>query len=108
MIRRITDVTYLYLCQTADWQCIIEAEDEETAATIAIENAMAEENQEEKLGLTASVLVKKIQNNLYTQASEEDLQVFEFYCPMILANAGFHSEAKSLEEFLDNEKENIH
>lgn len=102
MIRRLTDITYLYLCQTADWQCIVEAEDEETAATLAVEKAIGleEDGEERKFGLTASILVKRIHNNLYYPAVEIEDSVFEFYCPMILANAGFHSEAKSLEDFL--------
>lgn len=103
MIREVNELKFLFLCQSADWQCIVEAENEEIAATMAVENIMVVDEVKEKFSLSNSVAVKKIQNNLF-QESEEEETVF-FYSPMILANAGFHSEAKALEELIDKDRE---
>ena len=98
MIRTINEEQFLFLCQCADWQCIVEAEDEDTAATIAMENIM---NDKEKRSLSAVIAIKKLQNNLFVSSMEEEVQTF--FSPLILANAGFHAEALKLQEFLDKQ-----
>jgi hypothetical protein len=98
MIRRINTLNFLYLCQSSDWQCIVESDSEENAATLAIENIMMTE-ESDKFSLTASIAIKKLDNNLFLD--EEENQIIEYYSPMILANAGFHSEAKTLEDLLN-------
>jgi len=98
MIRKINNLEFLYLCQSADWQCIVESDSEENAATLAIENIMMTD-ESDKFSLTASIAIKKLDNNLFLD--KEENEIIEFYSPMILANAGFHSEAKSLEELLN-------
>ena len=102
MIREVNEIKFLFLCQSSDWQCIIEAENEETAATMAIESIMTVDEVKDRFSLSNSVAVKKIQNNLF-QESEESETIF-FYAPMILANAGFHSEAKVLEQMIENDR----
>lgn len=101
MIRSIDSGLYLYLCQCADWQIVVEAEDDELAATLAIEKIMT---ASEKKNIAAFILVKKMDNDVLFPSLED---VKPFYCPLILANAGFHSEAVKLEDFIKQmEKEN--
>jgi hypothetical protein len=76
----------------------VESDSEENAATLAIENIMMSEDSE-KFSLSASVAIKRLDNNLFVPDGE--IEIHEFYSPMILANAGFHSEAKSLEQLLN-------
>lgn len=96
MIRIINQSNFLYLCQSSDWQCIVESEDEETAATTAVEIAMS--LKDKSLNMSMFVAVKKIINNLFEDY--EDVETKLFYSPIILANAGFHSEASILNEKL--------
>lgn len=97
MIREITEGLYFFVCQTATWQTIVLAEDEASAATMAIEKAM---ECPEKKGLAALILVKKITDDLTNQVFETKT----FFTPMILADAGFHNEAIKLMEFLERTK----
>jgi hypothetical protein len=101
MIRKINSLQNLYLCQSSTWQCIVESSSEEEAATLAIENIMMSE-EADKFSLTASIAILKLNNNLF--ANEDVNEIFEFYSPMILANAGFHQEAQSLEKLLKTEQ----
>lgn len=94
MLRKINYILHLYLCQSANWQCVIEAEDEEIAATLAVEKIMLSSNKEEGYCLSSVVAVKKLSNNIVE--SHEDFDVNSFYAPIILANAGFHIEASNL------------
>lgn len=97
MIREITEGLYFFVCQTATWQTVVLAEDETSAATIAIEQVM-EDSQ--KKGLAALILVKKITEDLTNQVFESQA----FFTPMILADAGFHNEAIKLIDFLEKTK----
>lgn len=108
MLRKINRVLNLYLCQSADWQCVLEAQDDESAATAAIEKIML--SKEASFSLSSMVVVKKLSNNLIEY--NEDFESVCFYAPVILANAGFHAEANNLhsilvkqEKFLDNDDE---
>lgn len=94
VIRKITDGMYFFLCQTADWQTVVLAEDELSAATKSIEETMKES---EKRGLAALILVKKITEDLTSKVFESQT----FFTPMILADAGFHNEAIKLMDFLE-------
>ena len=97
MIREITEGLYFFVCQTATWQTIVLAEDEISAATIAIEKVM---EHSEKKGLAALILVKKITEDLTSEVFESQT----FFTPMILADAGFHNEAIKLIDFLEKTK----
>jgi hypothetical protein len=98
VIRKITEGMYFFLCQTADWQTVVLAEDESSAATKSMEEAM---RNDEKRGLAALILVKKITEDLTNKVFESQT----FFTPMILADAGFHNEALKLIDFLEK-KEN--
>ena len=86
MLRKINYILNLYLCQSANWQCIIEANDEESAATSAIEKIMLSNNKEESFCLSTAVVVKRLSNNLLEP--HDDFDPISFYAPVILANAG--------------------
>jgi len=94
MLRKINYILNLYLCQSANWQCVIEAHDAESAATSAIEKIMLSSNKEENYCLSTAVIVKKLSSNLLE--SYDDMGAISFYAPIILANAGFHVEASNL------------
>lgn len=94
MLRKINYILNLYLCQSANWQCIVEADDEESAATSAIEKIMFSNNKEESFCLSTAVLVKRLSSNL--MEPQDDFDPISFYAPIILANAGFHVEANNL------------
>ncbi len=94
LLRKINHILNLYLCQSADWQCIVEAIDNETAATLALEKVMLNSMKENSFSLSSMVVVKKLSNNLIEQ--NEDFEAVSFYSPIILANAGFHVEANNL------------
>jgi signal transduction histidine kinase len=97
VIREITDGLSFFLCQTATWQAVVLAEDELSAASKSIEQAM---NESSKKGLAALILVKKISEDLTEKVFESQT----FFTPMILADAGFHNEAITLIEFLEKIK----
>ena len=101
MLRKINRVLNLYLCQSADWQCVLEAEDEESAATSAVEKIMF--SKEDVFALSSMVVVKKLSNNLIE--GNEDFENVSFYSPIILANAGFHIEANNLHSILTKQEE---
>lgn len=96
MIRIVNQSKFLYLCQSSDWQCIVESEDEETAATTAVEIALGFKDKD--LNMSMFVAVKRIHNNLFEDFEEPETKLF--YSPIILANAGYHSEAAFLNEKL--------
>ena len=98
MIRAINERTFLFLCQSSNWQCVIEAEDEESAATIAAETVMKEEDK----NISMFFAVKKLINNLFNLEIESEVKLF--YAPITLANAGYYYEANKLEEMLSLEK----
>lgn len=99
MLRKINRIINLYLCQSADWQCVLEAQDEESAATIAVEKIML--SKEDVFSLSSVIVVKKLSNNLIEY--NEDFENVSFYSPIILANAGFHFEANNLHSILENQ-----
>ncbi len=92
------DPMCFFVCQTADWQTIVLAEDELSAATKSIEQIMSESK---KRNLAALILVKKITQDLTFKLIESQT----FFTPMILADAGFHNESVKLMDFLEK-KEN--
>jgi hypothetical protein len=106
MVRIINQISFLFLCQSSDWQCVIEAEDEETAATVAIESVMALEDK--NLNMSMFIAVKQINNNLFQEQPDSETKLF--YSPIILANAGFYNEAnflnKKLKTDIDYKDEN--
>ncbi len=102
LLRKVNHILNLYLCQSANWQCVVEAQDEESAATTAIEKIMLS-NKEESFCLSLAVAVKKLSNNLIE--SHEDFDVVTFYSPVILANAGFHVEANNLHTTLQQQSD---
>ncbi len=99
MIRTINERTFLFLCQSSNWQCVIEAEDEESAATIAAEVIMKEDDK----NISMFFAVKQLANNLFN--AELDPEAKLFYAPIILANAGYYHEANKLEEILSLKKD---
>lgn len=101
MIRTINERIFLFLCQSSNWQCVIEAEDEESAATIAAENIMHNKDDEDK-NISMFFAVKKLTNNLFNPELEAETKLF--YAPIILANAGYYFEANKLEEIISLEK----
>jgi hypothetical protein len=103
MLRKINRILNLYLCQGADWQCIVEAADQESAATLAIEKVMF--NKDQSFGLSSVVVVKKLSNDLLHE--NENFENVCFYTPIMLANAGFHIEAKNLHAILDKQGEEL-
>jgi hypothetical protein len=60
------------------------------------------DEEKEKYCLSNTVAVKKIHPNLFQDIDETKIHVF--YSPMILANAGFHAEAKMLEEMINKDR----
>jgi hypothetical protein len=98
VIRELTEGKCFFICQTANWQRVVLAEDEISAATKSIELTM---NETEKKGLAALILVKKITEDLTNEVSESE----NFFTPMILADAGFHNEALKLIDFLERKKD---
>lgn len=99
VIRILNKNLYLYLCQSADWQCVVQAEDDESAATLAVEEVMkASHDNDEEYKLAFAIIVQKLRNNIVEESVEHERMTF--YSPMILANAGFHVEANALEEFI--------
>lgn len=94
MLRKINYILNLYLCQSANWQCVIEAHDTESAATSAIEKIMLSSNKDDNYCLATAVIVQKLPSNLLEPPDNAD--AISFYSPIILANAGFHVEASNL------------
>ena len=103
VLRRTNHILNLYLCQSANWQCVLESQDEETAATSAIEKVMFS-SKEDFFCLSSSIAVKKLSNNLFDP--DEEYKSISFYSPMILANAGFHIESTNLHLSLIQQPEN--
>lgn len=103
LLRKINNIKYLYLCQSADWQCVVEAEDQESAATLAIEKVMLSKGDEdERFSLSMVVAVQKLLSNLIEESDLSE-NTTAFYSPTILANAGFHVESKNLHNFLEEQ-----
>jgi hypothetical protein len=107
MYRKVSEIKRFFLCQTADWQSVVFAEDEEQAATIAIEFLMRESFKKDfdpesdtSDNVSAALAVRMIPQNLFV---ESKIETKFFYTPMLMADAGFHSEAKRL-DFLFKEK----
>lgn len=107
MYRKVSEIKRFFLCQTADWQSVVFADDEEQAATIAIESLMKESFKKDfdpengsNDNVAAAFAVRMIPQNLFIEAKSETKF---FYTPMLMADAGFHSEAKRL-DFLFKEK----
>lgn len=99
MFRKVNSPTFLFLCQSADWQCVIESEDEESAATEAVESLMSSNSGQGNLSIVISVL--KLNNNLIDYQDQKEIKTY--YSPVILANAGFHAEARQLDLILQKE-----
>lgn len=99
MLRKINRILNLYLCQGADWQCVVEACDQESAATSALEKIMF--NKDQNFGLSSVIVVKKLSNDLLHE--NENFENICFYTPIMLANAGFHVEAKNLHAILEQQ-----
>jgi hypothetical protein len=104
MLRKVNYILNLFLCQSANWQCIVEASDYESAATSAVEKVMLA-SKDEKFCLSAVVVVKKLSNNLLD--SQESFETISYYSPVILANAGFHVEANNLHANLEKETDEL-
>lgn len=104
MLRRVNDLKYFYLCQSADWQIIVESENEECAATLAVENIMEHANSDEDYSLSVVIAVKKLTPNMIEISYSEE--IVSFYSPTILANAGFHAEASILHKYLEEKFKN--
>jgi hypothetical protein len=103
MLRKINHILNLYLCQSANWQCVLESQDEESAATTAAEKVMLS-SKDDFFCLSSSIAVKKLSNNLLD--SNEEYNTISFYSQMILANAGFHVESTNLHLNLIQQSEN--
>lgn len=106
MLRKINKDIFFYLCQSANWQCVVEAQDEECAATAAIEKVMKncdDEQEDGRFSLSMVIAVKKMPSNLIDE--KDNIESTVFYSPTILANAGFHSEASNLHNFLCSQEE---
>jgi hypothetical protein len=102
-LRKISNVKYLFLCQSADWQCVVEAEDQETAATLAVEKVMLNcKDDGSKFSLAMVIAVQKLTSNLIEETSFLENSI-AYYSPTILANAGFHVESKNLHNFLQQQ-----
>ena len=83
MLRKINHVLNLYLCQSANWQCVIESEDEESAATTAVEMVMLN-SKEDFYCLASTIIVKKLSNNLLDPLENFDpcrCDALLFLCP---------------------------
>ena len=98
MLARFTDSpTFIFLCQSADWQCVVDTSTEELAATAAIEAIMKSKIQ---YSLGAVIAVQKLVGNFFDK-SMLSTEPEVFYTPMILANAGFHVEAANLSKIVE-------
>lgn len=103
MLRKINRILNLYLCQSADWQYVVEAQDEECAATEAVEKIML--SKEEGFALSNMIAVKKLSNSLIEM--DENFDRICYYSPIVLANAGFHIEANNLHTILVDQSKEI-
>ncbi len=74
---------------------VVLAEDELSAASASVEKASSEKKE-----FSALMIVKKMPQDLTNEVSEDKI----FFLPMILADIGFHNEAKKLLDFFNNSK----
>ena len=91
----------IYIVYCADWVTASEGATSEEAATVALEKMTKLKGGDLSIAPTLQVL------NLSDIEQDFDLaQYTEFvYCPRAMANAGFHSTAKSLSNIIERRKD---
>lgn len=94
-----SNIHFFFICQTANWQTVVLSDTEENACTSAIE-LMIREKKNFPIG--EFIFCSKIN---FPNEKTTKLKWQRFFAPMILANAGFHNEAKNLNNFIKNEKQ---
>jgi hypothetical protein len=101
MIRLIKNLKKFYLCQSGNWQTVVESNSEENAATKAVEKILlSEEDSANKYSFSAVVYSKRLPVYLDEDDSSTSNTLI-FFAPLIMANAGFHVEAAKLQAYLD-------
>ena len=87
--------TYIIYC--ADWVTASEGSSPEDAATIAIEEMAKLKGKNLSISPTLQVLC--------LSEIEQDFDLAQYtefvYCPKVMANAGFHSTAKSFSQIIE-------
>ena len=91
--------TYIVYC--ADWVTASEGVDSEEAATVALERMMRIKGKELSISPTLQVI------SLTDIEEDFDLEQYtEFvYCPKAMANAGYHTTAKSFSDIIERKKD---
>jgi len=91
----------VYIVYCADWVTVSEGLDSEDAATIAIEKMAKLKGKDLSISPTLQVVC------LSEVEQDFDLaQYTEFvYCPKAMANAGFHSTAKSFSDIIEKKQQ---
>ena len=98
MYRKINNINYFFICQIADWQYAIEAADFEEAISNAVFKVM---NANKKNSFSEYGIVKKVSNNINSELFQDECR--KFYMPLILADAGFHTESANLKNHFKND-----
>lgn len=90
-----SNINYIFICQSAEWQIAVLSDSEENACTKAIEIIV---NEKKTAPIGKYIFCLKVRP---FDDSNKTENWKSFYSPMILANAGFHTEAKKLINFLN-------
>ena len=90
----------IYIVHCADWVTASMGSNPEDAATVALEEMMKLKGKDLSISPTLQVMC------LSDIEADFDLeQYIDFvYCPKVMANAGFHSTAKSFSQIIENKE----
>jgi hypothetical protein len=89
MIISKSNLKKLFICQSADWLTVINAEDESEAAALAVSEAVnraCKKDNHFNIGMFFSC----------QEINKNDDSCSYIYSPTVLADAGFHDMAKEL------------
>lgn len=102
MIYRNTDYEnnlQLYLVSSANWEAVVKAKDNTSAATKAVEYVFKEDTD---MKISPTIMVMDLSSKKNQQNNLED---FEFvYAPQALADAGLHKVSKVLTKVIEKHK----
>lgn len=82
-----------YFCTSANWQCVVKAEDLESAAQKALSLSIAELNDGDGAMLSPCLRIKKIHEDVENE--DEFIRIDH-----VLADIGMHKESKAMFEIL--------
>ena len=91
----------VYIVYCADWVTVSKGLDSEDAATIAIEKMAKLKGKDLSISPTLQVMC--------LSEIEQDFDLAQYtefvYCPKAMANAGFHSTAKSFSKIIEKKQQ---